>query len=139
MILGLILFAVFLALSLLHISWALGNSRGFKSSIPTNENGVPVLNPKKIDSLIVGIGLLLFGVFYLIKSGIVEFDIPTWAYNIFSWMIPILFLLRATGDFKYVGFFKKVKSTDFGKMDSKFYSPLCLAISLIGFIIHFTI
>jgi len=48
-----------------------------------------------------------------------------------------IFLLRAIGDFNYVGFFKKIKDTNFGKMDSKYYSPLCLVIAIMGFAVKF--
>ena len=40
------------------------------------------------------------------------------------------------GDFKYIGFFQKLKTSKFGKMDSKLFSPLCLTIGLIGIIIE---
>jgi len=40
--------------------------------------------------------------------------------------------LRAIGEFKYLGFFKKIKNTEFAIADSKLFSPLSLAI---GFLI----
>lgn len=131
--LTIILFAIFFILSMLHFSWALGSSWGFEDAIPKNEEGEPMLKPKKIDSMIVGIGLLFFGVFYLIKSELIEFDLPALVMSIAKWIIPSIFLLRAIGDFRYVGFSKKVKSTAFAKKDTKFYAPLCLAIAGIGF------
>ena len=87
---------------------------------------------KKIDSAIVGIGLTAFGIFYVLKSGIFEYNLPEWIMKYGSWIIPIIFLLRAIGEFKYVGFFKSVKKTDFGKLDTKFFSPLCLIIGIFG-------
>ena len=53
-----------------------------------------------------------------------------WVYNYGYYFLAGIFILRAIGDFKYVGFFKKVKNTPFAKLDSKFYSPLCLLIGL---------
>gem|GEM_PF-3459399 len=38
------------------------------------------------------------------------------------------------GDFKDVGFFKKVRNTRFAKLDMKFYSLLCVVISVITLI-----
>ena len=52
-----------------------------------------------------------------------------------NFAIGIVFLIRAIGDFKYVGFFKKVKGSLFAENDSRYYSPLCLVVSGIGFFI----
>lgn len=91
-----------------------------------------MLNPTRRDSLIVGVGLLFFATFYLLKVRGIELDLPTWVMKAAGWLIPLIFLLRAMGDFKYIGFFKKVKETDFAVRDTRFYSPLCLFIGLNG-------
>ncbi|WP_370089317.1 DUF3995 domain-containing protein [Ekhidna sp.] len=137
MILGALLFTIFLALSLLHLSWALGSAWGFENSLPTTEDGTRILNPKKIDCAVVGGGLLLFAIFYLIKADLISFALPEIVMKAASWVIPIIFLFRAVGDFKYVGFFKKVTSTSFAKRDSSFYSPLCLGIGVIAILTEF--
>ena len=36
----------------------------------------------------------------------------------------------AVGDFTYVGWFKRVRHTSFGKMDTRLYTPLCTALGL---------
>lgn len=95
------------------------------------------MNPKKLDSAVVGSGLLFFGTFYLILGGFIEMNLPSWVLNSVKWVIPSIFLLRAMGDFKYVGFFKKVKDTKFGQKDSQIFSPLCLMIALLGFSLQF--
>ena len=130
-----LLFIIFLTLSAIHFNWALGGNWGFDQSIPKTEDGEWVIKPKKMDSAIVGLGLLLFGIFYLIKGEIISFQLPVWALNIATWLIPGIFLLRALGDFRYVGLFKEVTSTEFARNDSNFFSPLCLVIALIGFIV----
>ncbi|MDY7394845.1 DUF3995 domain-containing protein [Aureibaculum sp. 2210JD6-5] len=93
------------------------------------------MNPKKIDSGIVALVLTAFGFFYLIKTNLITVNIPSWILTYGTWIIPAIFLLRAIGDFKYIGFFKRVKSTDFAKLDTKFFSPLCLTISTLGILI----
>jgi hypothetical protein len=40
------------------------------------------------------------------------------------------FGLRAVGEFRLVGFFKRVKGTRFARMDTLVYSPLCALLSL---------
>ena len=62
----------------------------------------------------------------------------TWLLSIRLWFIPFIFIIRAIGDFRYLGFFKEVKSTEFGTMDTWLYSPLCLMISVLGFMLPFS-
>lgn len=136
MILAMILSSIFLILGLIYVYWTLGGEFGFAQSLPTNEEGERLLNPKKVDSAIMGLGLFLFALFYIFKSGIIDHNMPDWVMKYGGWIIPSIFILRAIGDFKYVGFFKKLKDTDFAKRDTKFFSPLCLIIGILGFIIQ---
>ncbi|MDC1540332.1 DUF3995 domain-containing protein [Flavobacteriaceae bacterium] len=136
MILSILLSIILFGLGLIHFNWVFGGKFGFAESLPTKESGERVLNPKKNDSAIVGIGLTTFGLFYIFKSGLFEYNLPEWIMKYGSWIIPIIFLLRAMGEFKYIGFFKRVKKTDFGKLDTKFFSPLCLIIGVLGVIIQ---
>jgi hypothetical protein len=136
MILSILLSIILIGLGLIHFNWVVGGKFGFAESLPTKESGERVLNPKKIDSAIVGIGLTAFGIFYVLKSGLFEYNLPEWIMKYGSWIIPIIFLLRAIGEFKYIGFFKSIKKTDFGKLDTKFFSPLCLIIGIFGIIIQ---
>lgn len=138
MILSVILSVIFIGLGLIHFNWVVGGKFGFSESLPTKESGERVINPKKIDSAIVGIGLTSFAIFYLLKSGLIAFNLHEWVMSIGSWIIPLIFLLRAMGDFKYIGFFKTVKTTEFGKRDSKLFSPLCTVIGVLGIIIQLT-
>jgi uncharacterized protein DUF3995 len=43
--------------------------------------------------------------------------------------VAIVFMVRAIGDRRYVGFFKRVRGTRFARLDTRIYSPLCLALS----------
>lgn len=136
MFLSILLGIILIGLGLIHFNWVIGGKFGFSESLPTKESGERVLNPKKIDSAIVGIELTIFGIFYVLKSGLIEYSLPAWIIKYGSWIIPIIFLLRAIGEFRYVGFFKSIKKTEFGKLDTKLFSPLCLAIGILGIIIH---
>ncbi len=132
--LSIISFLIFFFLGLIHFNWSLGGKWGIEQTLPTKENGERVLNPKKIDSGIVGFGLTIFGLFYLFNSKLIYIQLPYWIVEYGNWIIPAIFILRAIGDFKYIGFFKRVKQTKFGKMDSKLFSPLCLVVGFIGII-----
>lgn len=135
-LLTILIACIFILLSALHFCWAAGSSWGIDGAIPKTPDGEWVMQPKKMDSAIVGLGLLLFAVFYLIQADYIMMNLPSWAVKIAGWLIPSIFFLRAIGDFKYVGFFKRIKTTDFARNDTNFYSPLCLTIAAIGFIIE---
>jgi len=126
---------IFFILAGIHFNWVIGGEWGFSEALPTNSEGKRVLNPRKIDSFIVGLGLLSFGFFFLIKTSLISIELPDWLQNYGGWGIATIFLLRAIGDFKYIGFFKKVKNTDFAITDSKYFSPLCLLLSVVAIII----
>ena len=129
---ALLLSVIFLALGLIHFSWAVGSEWGMDAVLPTNLEGRRILDPGQIDSAIVGFGLFGFGLFYLCFTPLVDWSLPSWVTKYGGWIIPTIFLLRTVGDFKYVGLFKKIKNTRFAKMDDRLFSPLCLIISLLG-------
>ena len=131
-VLARILTLLFTSLSLLHFYWAFGGKWAFEKVLPTNSDGLKLLSPTTTDSVIVGLGLLFFSLFYLFTFKTLKNKYLRLLKNIGSWAIPILFLVRAVGDFKYLGFFKEVHGTEFAQLDTMLYSPLCLAVSLIG-------
>ena len=133
---GFILFTIFLILSLIHFYWALGGTRGTVAAVPTNHDNKKVISPGPLECFAVALILLAFATFSLIKIKVVLFHLPGWLFNYGFWIIAALFFLRAIGDFKYVGVFKKVNTTKFGKMDTKYYSPLCLLIAVLGIILE---
>lgn len=135
-ILTIILFIIFLILAVIHFIWAFGAKWGFDYALPTNEKGEMMINPKKSDCIIVGLGLSAFALFYLVQSNIIFLELPYGIFSIGGWIIPSIFNIRAIGDFKYIGFFKKIRYTNFGRMDTKCYSPLCLMIGTMGVIIQ---
>ena len=48
-------------------------------------------------------------------------------------VIATLLLLRAIGDFRYIGFSKRYNNSRFARVDSRLISPLCLLFSLTHF------
>lgn len=135
--LSLLLSFIFIILAGVHFYWASGGRRGFEEALPTDEKGKKMMiEPSPLACVVVGLGLLLFGSYYLLKSGLVEVDVPEWIMTYGGWIIPAIFLFRAIGDFKYAGFFKRVKNTEFGKRDTRFYAPLCLFIGVVGVLLQ---
>jgi len=135
-ILSITLFLIFTVLGGFHFYWFLGGVWGLEKVIPSKDNVVSTIQIPKLATLIVGLILISFGLMYLIKSNLINIPIPIWITNYGYWLIPSIFLLRAIGEFNYVGFFKKIKNTEFAKADSKIFSPLCLIIGIIGILIQ---
>ncbi len=99
--------------------------------------GKSAILPSAFITFIVAFGLLFFAI--ISRFDLVQNQLSQQFGLIFIWgnlVISILFLIRAIGDFKYVGFTKKIKGTKFAKYDNQYYSPLCLLISVVAFIIY---
>lgn len=131
----LLLIAIFIILSGIHWHWTFGGEWGFKEALPTNLKGERVLNPKTIDSALVALGLLLFCLVYLNTLQPHFIPTPNWVITYCKWIIPSIFLLRLLGDFRYLGIFKKIKTTPFGIRDTKYFIPLCAFITTLGYYI----
>ncbi|MFA8300056.1 MAG: DUF3995 domain-containing protein [Hyphomicrobiales bacterium] len=131
-IIGVLLFAIFILLGILHYYWAFGGKKWLVKALRVKRKGKRILSLNRVLSFVVGTILILFGVFYLtiISKSINIF--PEWIYIYFRWIIPVIFLLRAIGDFKHVGFFKKRTYTAFSRIDLHFHTPLCLVIGILG-------
>jgi len=126
---------IFLLLSLIHFKWAFFGIDNVRKVFPVIESEKIPKQPKVYHTLIVALGLLLFSLFYFWKAQIILLELPSWIPKYVVWIIPSVFLIRGIGDFKYVGIFSKMSGTEFGRLDKKFYSPLCLFLALTGYFI----
>ena len=132
-ILALILSLILLAIALLHFYWMLGGKWGFNHSLPSQPNGEYLFTPGKLATGVVGLALV--GMVYFIFLRLQNPSSSNWIFKYGLYFLGGIFTLRAIGDFKYVGFFKKIKGTPFSKNDTSFYSPLCLLIGILFFMI----
>jgi hypothetical protein len=138
---------ILLTISLLHFYWMLGGKWGGAQALPTNPEGKQVLNPSAVACGIVAVALLIGSLLFAHFAGLsfLDFDwLPSKLKTHPSkleilrgglWAAAAVFLLRAMGDFKFVGFTKSVKNTSFGRLDTLYYSPLCLVLGTISLII----
>ena len=124
--------AIFLAISGIHFYWALGRKWGITNSVPELD-GKKVLKTSALASVVVALGLLYFAIQSFIATEAISGQLSHWSTKYTLWAIGSIFLIRAIGDFKYVGFFKRIKNSRFAELDSSFYSPLCLLISVNAF------
>ncbi len=125
---------ILLAISGIHFFWAFGGRWGADAAIPTSRDGKKTLKPDIFATLVVAFGVLAMAVLHLEKVQTLGLPIPVWI-NVYGLkIIAAIFLIRAIGEFNYVGFFKKVRNTKFAHLDTKYYTPLCLVLSINAFI-----
>ncbi|TGL35072.1 DUF3995 domain-containing protein [Leptospira koniambonensis] len=122
---GLFTSGVLFFLSALHIYWAFGGKLTSVTVIPET-NGKPTFIPSKGLTLLVALALFGFGTVALWSSGNIFY--PNRISAIFSLLVSFIFLGRAIGDFRLVGYFKKIKNTKFAKYDYLLYSPVCVIL-----------
>lgn len=127
---------IFLALAVCHLYWLFGGKIWLDRVMPTKEHDAGVFETPLIATLLSGLFLLAFAVAYFLKSGLIEWDYSFTFLDKIYWFIPVLFTLRAIGDFRYLGLFKKIKNTKFGQADTKVFTPLCLGVGITGFLIQ---
>jgi hypothetical protein len=92
--------------------------------------GKPLFVPSRRATALVGVALLLFACLVGATAGLLEAGIPV---RVLSWLcngLALGLLARAIGEFKYVGFFKRVRDTRFARLDTLLYSPLCLLLAI---------
>jgi hypothetical protein len=126
--------AIFFSLSILHFYWGFGGRLWYNDVLPTNSTGSQQLSPSITATLIIGFGLLFFALITITNHRLfIRYNQTFFRYGTVA--IAIIFLIRAIGDFKFIGFFKTIKFTRFGINDTQIFSPLCLFISLLSLII----
>ena len=138
-IIVLILEVIFIFLAGIHVYWAFGGKWASTAVIPTKEDKDDVMMPGPIGTFVVAIGLLGFGGIIWLNTMAMQLKSVSWLYPVYQyglWIIAGIFMLRAIGEFNYVGFFKKYKHTKFGKNDTLYYTPLCVIISVLTIILE---
>jgi hypothetical protein len=135
-LLPVILSFVFPGLALIHVYWALGGSGGKVAALP-HINGEPAFRPSSGGTLLVALALLLCALLVTSVSGLLPLPVPrpllTWP----TYGLSFGLLLRAVGDFRLVGFFKRVRGSRFARLDTLVFSPLCLALSVGVFVVGY--
>lgn len=116
----------FLALALWHIYMAL-KSHG-EGAVPS-VNGRPLFVPSRRATVAVGIVLVLFAGLVATTAGLLAVGLPRAVTSWLSYGLALGLLLRAVGEFRYVGLFKRVRGTKFAVLDTFVYSPLCLLLA----------
>lgn len=128
---------VFCVLSLLHIGWALGLRGGQVQVVPERPDGQPVFRPGPFATLAVAGLLFLAALFVTQRAGLGREWIPAALVGPGCWGVSAALVLRAIGEFRYAGVFKRVRGTAFARMDNRLYTPLALLLGLgAGFVAY---
>ncbi|WOA59828.1 DUF3995 domain-containing protein [Bacillus mycoides] len=125
-------------ISFLHIYWAFGGRWGSAAVIPVKEGEhKPAFTPRIWGTLSVAILILLASVIIVVQVGYLQGFEANSLSKIGSIVCALVFIVRAIGDFKFVGFFKKIKHSQFARYDTRFYSPLCLFFGFVYIMLLF--
>lgn len=127
--LSFIIALAFVTLSLWHFGMALSPAGSMSSAVPS-ESGKPLLMPSTKATVAVGGVLLLFGLLVAGTAGLIQVGLSQQMLSWSSYALALGLLARAVGEFKYVGFFKRVRGTRFARLDTLVYSPLCLLLAV---------
>lgn len=119
---------IFSLLALWHFYMALVPMSGESIAIPS-VNGKPLFVPSMRATLVVGVVLVLFAALVAATAGLLQTGLPAVVLSWVSYALALGLLLRAIGEFHYVGFFKRVRGSRFATFDTYLYSPLCLLLS----------
>jgi len=119
-------------ISILHIYWAFGGRWGAAAVIPVKVGEHrPAFTPRKLGTILVAIVILLASFIVIVQGGFLKSYPANTISNIGSIVCAVVFMIRAIGDFNYVGFFKKIKHSQFARNDTWMYSPICLFLGVV--------
>ena len=119
----------FVVVAVWHFRMALSSGEGMSGAVPS-EAGKPLFAPSVGATLAVSLVLLVFACLVAATAGLVQVGLSE---RVLSWLCYALalgLLARAVGEFKYVGFFKRVRGSRFARLDTLLYSPVCLLLAV---------
>jgi hypothetical protein len=133
MIAGVAAIVILLLAAAVHVYWAAGGKAGKAAAVPTTE-GRAVITPSPRGTMMVAAGLCVLAAAVALRIGLLRLPgltDDTILVRIAAWLIAAVFALRAIGDFRYVGFFKRVRDSKFARLDTLAYSPLCAVLAVL--------
>lgn len=117
------------SLALLHVYWGFGGQWGLASAIPTVA-GRPVFQPSGLASFVVATALAAAAALTFAATGAFRAFVPGWFVRTGLIVLTLVFTARCVGDLHLFGFAKTVTDTDFARMDTLVFSPLCALLAV---------
>ncbi|MCF4979240.1 MULTISPECIES: DUF3995 domain-containing protein [Pseudomonas] len=124
---------VFALISMVHVYWAAGGKLGSTAAIPQLPGEFasgprPAFKPSALGTFLVALGLVLIALLVCLRAGLFFQAVGHQALQWGISAIALIMFARAIGDSELVGFFKTVGGSRFARLDTFFYSPLCLVL-----------
>lgn len=122
--------AALLGASALHLYWVAGGEWLTDCVVPANGDG-KVIFPPRWATLAVAVALAAFSVLLIVV--LVEPASLTSQIGLVRVLVGLgaaVFAARAVGDGRYAGFSKKVRTTDFGRADDAYFTPVVTFIAI---------
>ena len=113
-----------------HVYWALGGRTGKSAAIP-ERHGLPAIRPSSTATFLVAMALLIAASVVAIQAGLILQGQFQPYVLVVSVLLAVIFLARAVGDFRYVGFFKRIVGSRFARLDTWVFSPLCILLAFL--------
>ncbi|MET2826549.1 DUF3995 domain-containing protein [Mesorhizobium shangrilense] len=113
-----------------HFYWGLGGRVAADLALPQREDGSPVIEMASLGAVAVGLVLVLVLWLVLGLAGRVHLPLPQSWLRAGGILWAVIFAARALSWSRYVGLFKRVRTTRFARYDTLLYSPLCLVLGL---------
>jgi hypothetical protein len=120
--------AIFLGLGAMHVYWGLGGRSGHAAGVPSLD-GQRLFTSSRRATLVVATALFVAALVISGTAGWVGDVVPVRVFRVLTLILSFVFLLRAIGDFRYIGFFRRPSESTFAYWDMRLYSPLCLFIA----------
>jgi hypothetical protein len=127
-LLALALASVLFALAALHLYWMVVGVSGGRA-LPERADGALPLRPGRTASFAVALALSIAGVIVLGRAGLAFAAVPRVLSHVGTWGIAATFAARTIGEFRYVGLFKRVRSTAFARWDTWLFTPICATLA----------
>jgi hypothetical protein len=122
-----LLIVIFSALGLIHIYWAVTRRTARSAIVPTT-GGERAFEPSRGATLLVAAALGAAVVVIAGELGWIGTTLPRTVFRLMTFVISLLFLMRAIGDFRLVGFFKPASDSSFAYWDSRLFIALAAFI-----------
>lgn len=110
-----------------HVYWALAGGSGNLPVIPEID-AIAVFRPGAAATWTVAVLLAAAAIIVGQRGGFGPALLPARLAHWGTWAVALAFLARAVGDFRLVGFTKRVRGTRFADLDTRLLSPLCACV-----------
>lgn len=112
-----------------HVVWAAGGTIGLAAAIPQVE-GRPLFAPGRMTTFAVALALFSLAALVVWREGLIVLPLPFAIARVGVPVMALVFFARAIGDFRYVGWSKRVRGTSFARLDDLLYAPLCVVLAV---------